>query len=100
MAQEKAESTVVKDGNTLKSKIGFIRTTQEDDYLVDDEEDDKEKNSDKVDDVGAEANNIIPEDCGPVDFGENVVVFANKRRKTAKEARQAKLTPKEQTTFL
>ena len=32
--KETADSTVVKDGNTIKSKIGFIRTTQEDDYLV------------------------------------------------------------------
>ena len=34
MAKETADSTVVKDGNTIKSTIGFIRTTQEDDYLV------------------------------------------------------------------
>ena len=85
MAQEKAESTVVKDGNTLKSKIGFIRTTQEDDYLVDDEEDDKGNNSDKVDDVGAEANNSIPENFGAVDVGENVVVVANNANENAKK---------------
>ena len=105
MAKEKTESTVVKDGNTIKSKIGFIRTTQEDDYLVDDEEDDKGNNSDKVDDVGAKANNLIPENFDAVDVGENVVVVANnvnenvkKKRKTAKEVRQAKPNPKVRTT--
>ena len=35
---EKAESTVVKDGNTIKSNIGFIRTIQEEEEVMDDEE--------------------------------------------------------------
>ena len=79
MAKEKTESTVVKDGNTIKSKIGY--------------------------DVCAEANNLIPENFDAVDVGENVVVVANnvnenvkKKRKTAKEVRQAKPNPKVRTT--
>ena len=79
MAKEKTESTVVKDGNTIKSKIGY--------------------------DVCAEANNLIPENFDAVDVGENVVVVANnvnknvkKKRKTAKEVRQAKPNPEVRTT--
>ena len=79
MAKEKTESTVVKDGNTIKSKIGY--------------------------DVCAEANNLIPENFDAVDVRENVVVVANnvnenvkKKMKTAKEVRQAKPNPKVRTT--
>ena len=99
MAKEKAESTLVKDGNTIKSKIGFIRTTQEADYLMDDEEYDNGNDSGKGVEVGDEANNVIYEDFGAVDVVENVVVDANnanenvtktraKKRKTAKEVSQ------------
>ena len=113
MAKEKAESTVVKDGNTIKSKIkskiGFIRTTQEADYLMDDEEYDNGNDSGKGVEVGDQANNVIYEDFGAVDVVENVVVDANnatenvtktraKKRKTAKEVRQAKPNPEKRST--
>ena len=52
---------------------------------MDDEEDDKGNNSDKLDDVGAEANNSIPENFCAVDVSENVVVVANNANENAKK---------------
>lgn len=109
MANERAESTVVKDGNTIKSNIGFIRTTQEADYLMDDEEYDNGNDSGKGVEVGDEANNVVYEDFGAVNVVDNAVVDANKatenvtktrakKRKTAKEVRQAKPNPKKRST--
>ena len=72
--QEKAESTVVKDGNTIKSNIGFIRTIQEGDELMDDGESDNRKDSGNCVEVNDKAKSIVNDDSGAVGDVENVAV--------------------------
>ena len=108
-AQETAESTVVKDGHTIKSSIGFIRTTEEVDDLMDDEECDNEKDFGKCVEVSDKAKSVVDDDSEAVDVVQNVVVDANdatenvaktrgKKRKMPKEVRKAKPTPKKRST--
>ena len=96
---EKAESTVVKDGNTIKSNIGFIRTIQEEEEVMDDEETENGKDSGNCDAVGNKDTSIVNHDAEGEDDVENVAVDASiavesltksKKRKTPKEVRQAK----------